>query len=51
MDESGEWQILGRLYTTGRGKTVNVRVQRADNLTVVAIRVWGAHERVAVERG
>ena len=50
MDEHGEWQILARPYTTGGGKTVNVHVQRADGPDVVAIRVWGAHERVSVKR-
>lgn len=48
IDESGEWQVLARSYTTG-GKNVNVRVQRADNPTVMAIRVWGTHERISVK--
>ena len=30
-DESGEWQVLAGPYTTAGGKTVNVRVQQADN--------------------
>jgi hypothetical protein len=50
VDESGEWQVLARPYTTAGGKTVSVRVQRADNPSVMAIRVWGAHERVSVTR-
>ena len=37
-------------YTTAGGKTVNVRVQRVDNPNVVAIRLWGARERVGVKR-
>src|SRR5262249_26198440 len=41
---------LGRPYATGGGKSANVCVQRVDNATVVAVRVWGAHERVAVKR-
>jgi len=48
VDESGEWEVLARPYTTGGGKIVNVRVHRADNPNVMAIRVWGAHERVSV---
>ena len=40
--------MLARPYTMGGGKTVNVRVQRADNPSVMAIRVWGAHERISV---
>ena len=50
IDESGEWRVLARPYPTGGGKTVNVRAQRADNASVLAIRVWGAHERVSVRR-
>jgi len=42
--------VLARPYSTADGKTVNVRVQRVDNASVMAIRVWGAHERVAVRR-
>jgi hypothetical protein len=33
----------------GGGKTVNVRVQRADNPSVMATRVWGAHEWISVK--
>jgi len=39
VDESGEWQVLDRPYTTGGGKTVNVRVQRLDKPDVMATRV------------
>ena len=28
-DETGEWQVVGQLYTTAGGKTAHVRVQRA----------------------
>ena len=27
-DEAGEWEVLGRPYSTGGGKTVHVRGQR-----------------------
>lgn len=50
LDETGDWQVLARIYSTAGGKTVNVRVQRGDNASVKAIRVWGAHERVTVRR-
>ena len=50
LDETGDWQVLARIYSTAGGKTVNVRVQRVDNASVMAIRVWGAHERVTVRR-
>jgi hypothetical protein len=46
-DASGEYEIIGRLYTTTAGKDVHVRVQRVDNPDVTMIRSWGAHERVS----
>lgn len=49
-DETGEYEVIGRPYTTAGGKTVNVRVKRVDS-DATMIRVWGAHERVAVKRG
>ena len=49
VDETGEWKVLARPYTTGGGKIVNARVQLAES-DAVMIRVWGAHERVAVRR-
>jgi len=49
-DETGEYEVIGRPYTTAGGKTANVRVKRVESDTTM-IRVWGAHERVAVQRG
>ena len=50
IDESGEWQVIGRPYSTAAGKSVNVRVQRADNPNVMAIRVWGSYEKITAIR-
>jgi hypothetical protein len=49
-DETGEYEVIGRPYTTAAGKTANVRVKRVDS-DVTMIRVYGAHEGVAVKRG
>jgi hypothetical protein len=49
-DETGEYEIVGRPYTTAAGKTANVRVKRVES-DVTMIRVYAAHERVAVKRG
>ena len=49
-DGTGEYEVIGRPYTTAAGKTANVRVKRVDS-DVMMIRAWGAHERVAVRRG
>jgi hypothetical protein len=49
-DETGQWDVIGRPYTTVGGKTAHVRVQRAGNPDSTQIRTWGAHERVSVKR-
>jgi hypothetical protein len=51
MDATGEYEVIGRPYTTERGKNARVRVQRVDNPYVTMLRTWAAHERVAVRRG
>jgi len=50
VDETGEWEVIGRPYTTAAGKTAHVRVQRVGQPGVTDIRFWGAHERVGVKR-
>ena len=49
-DETGEWEIIGRPYTTAGGKNARVRVQRVGEPTVTKLRTWGAHERISVKR-
>ena len=49
-DETGEWEVIGRPYTTAGGKNARVRVQRTGQPDVTALRTWGAHERVSVKR-
>jgi hypothetical protein len=49
-DETGEWEVIGRPYTTAGGKAAHVRVQRPGRPDTSAIRTWGAHERVSVKR-
>jgi hypothetical protein len=49
-DETGEYVIIGRPYTTNAGKDVHVRVRRVDNPEVTMIRTWAAHERISVKR-
>jgi hypothetical protein len=51
VDETGEWAVVGRSYTTPGGKNARVRVQRVGEPAVTDLRTWGAHERVAVKRG
>jgi len=49
-DETGEYAIAGRPYTTNAGKDVHVRLRRVDNAEVTMMRMWGAHERLAIRR-
>jgi len=50
-DETGEWEVIGRPFMAGGGKTVYVRVQRIGKPAVAQIRIWsGVHERVSVKR-
>ena len=51
VDETGEWEVVGRPYTTTGGKNARVRVQRVGEPSSHQLRTWGAHERVAVTRG
>ncbi len=49
-DETGEWQVVGRPYTTAGGKTSHVRVQRVDKPGVTETRLRGSYEKVMVIR-
>ena len=49
-DETGECEVVGRPYTTNAGKDARVRVLRIGQPDVTEIRIWRAHERVAVRR-
>jgi hypothetical protein len=49
-DETGEWEVIGRPYTTAGGKDARVRVQKVGKPRGIEIRVWRAHERVSLKR-
>ena len=49
-DETGEYEIAGRPYTTNAGKDVHVRVKKVSQPEVTEIRTWGAHELISVKR-
>jgi hypothetical protein len=50
-DETGEYEVIGRPYTTNMGKNAHVGVKRVDNAEITMIRTYAAHERIAVKRG
>ena len=49
-DATGEWEVVGRPYTTDGGKTAHIRVQRVDQPGVTEVTMWGAYETVSVKR-
>jgi len=51
VDETGEWEVVGRPYTTNAGKNARVRVKKVDQPEVTELRTWSAHERIAMRRG
>ncbi len=50
VDETGEWEVTVRPYTSPGGKNVHARVRRVDQPATAEERTWGAHERIAVRR-
>jgi hypothetical protein len=49
-DSTGEWQVVGRPYTTNGGKNAHVRVQWVSQPGVTETKMWGAYEKVSVRR-
>jgi hypothetical protein len=49
-DSTGEWEVVGRPYTTAGGKNSHVRIQRVDKPGVAETRMWSAYEKVSVKR-
>jgi hypothetical protein len=49
-DETGEWEIVSRPYTTNAGKDAHARVKKVGQPEGTEIKTWGAHERVSVKR-
>ena len=45
VDETGEWEIIGRPYTTAAGKNARLRVPRVGEPAVTDLRTWGARAR------
>jgi hypothetical protein len=48
-DSTGEWEVVGRPYTTASGKHSHVRVQRVDSPGVTEVRIAGVFEKVSVK--
>ena len=50
VDETGEWEVIGKPFSTGAGKVVHVRVRRVGRTDWTDLRTWEAHETVSVRR-
>ena len=49
-DKTGEWEVIGRPYTTAGGRIVYARVQRIDQPASWEIRNWALAKRITVKR-
>ena len=49
-DETGEWEIIGRPFSTAAGRTVHARVRKVGQPEITDLRTWDADERVSVKR-
>ena len=49
-DSTGEWEVVGRPYTTNGGKNAHVRVQRVSQPGATETKMWEAYEKVSVRR-
>src|SRR5437899_10315926 len=50
VDETGEWEVTVRPYTSPGGKNAHARIRRVDQPATAEERTCGAHERIAVRR-
>ena len=41
VDETGEWEVTVRPYTSPGGKNVHARVRRVDRPATAEARTWG----------
>jgi len=49
-DSTGEWEVVGRRYSTGGAKSTSARVQRMGKPGVIETRMWGSYEKITVAR-
>ena len=50
VDETGEWEVTGRPFTTAAGKNAHARVRKVSQPELTDLRSWGAHERIRAKR-
>lgn len=50
MDETAEWEVTGRPFSTAAGKNAHARVRKVSQPEFTDLLSWGAHERIIVKR-
>ena len=50
VEETGEWEVIGKPFSTGAGRVVHVRVRRVGQTDWTDLRTGEAHEKVNVRR-
>ena len=46
--ETGEWEVVGRPFTTAGGKNAHARVQKVGQPELTDLPTWGAHKKITV---
>jgi hypothetical protein len=49
-DETGEWEVISRPYSSPASKLASIHVRKVGQPEVTEIRTWGAHKRIGVKR-
>jgi len=49
-DETGEWEVIGRPFTTAAGRNAHARVRKLGQPELTDLRSWDAHEHLTVKR-
>jgi len=47
-DETGEWEVVGRPFTTAGGKNAHARVRKVSQPGLTDLPTWGAHRKLSV---
>ena len=45
-DETGEWEVVGRPFTTAGGKNAHARVRKVSQPGLTDLPTWGAHRKL-----
>ena len=46
--ETGEWEVVGRPFTTAGGKNAHARVRKVSQPGLTDLPTWGAHKKIRV---